>query len=215
MQLTDIKTLLSQSLDEELLTEKQKSVLQASLKLFADKGFDKTTTSDIAKLAGVAEGTVYKHFHNKQNILNSILTPFIKGVIPRAANEFSDELNSNEFDNLNGFLSYIVRDRLTFAVENQFIAKIFIQELFQKPDLNRELVKIIKERLITNIDPIISKFKRNNELIDIDANKFLQYIFSILIGYIIPVILTNNYQKIDIDKISSEAVSFLMNGMQP
>lgn len=214
MQLTDIKTLLSQSLDEESLTEKQKSVLQASLKLFAEKGFNETTTSDIAKLAGVAEGTVYKHFNNKKNILNSILTPFIKGVIPRAANEFSEELKSNEFDNLHDFLSYIVRDRLTFAVENQFIAKIFIQELFQKPDLNRELVKIIKERLITNIEPIISKFKRNNELINIDANKFLQYIFSILIGYIIPVILTNNYQKIDINKISNEAVSFLMNGMQ-
>ncbi len=215
MQLTDIKTLLSQSLDEELLTDKQKSVLQSSLKLFADKGFDKTTTSDIAKLAGVAEGTVYKHFNNKQNILNSILKPFIKGVIPKAANEFSEELNNNRFDNLNDFLSYIVRDRLTFAVENRFIAKIFIQELFQKPDLNRELVKIIKERLITNIDPIISNFKRNNELIDIDANKFLQYIFSILIGYIIPVILNNEYKKVNIDKISNEAVSFLMNGMHP
>lgn len=215
MQLTNIKTLLSQSLDEEALTEKQKSVLQASLKLFAEKGFNDTKTSDIAILAGVAEGTVYKHFKTKENILNSILSPFIKGVIPRAANEFIAELKSKSFVTLRDLLEYIIKDRLTFAEENQFIAKIFIQELFQKPEVSKQLMSIIKQRILVSMNPILNDLKNRNELINISTMKFFQYLFSIVVGYIIPVILTNNYQNIDIDNITNESVDFLIHGMKP
>ncbi|TPR41686.1 TetR/AcrR family transcriptional regulator [Apilactobacillus micheneri] len=215
MQLTNIKTLLSQSLDEEALTEKQKSVLQASLKLFAEKGFNDTKTSDIAILAGVAEGTVYKHFKTKENILNSILSPFIKGVIPRAANEFIAELKSKSFVTLRDLLEYIIKDRLTFAEENQFIAKIFIQELFQKPEVSKQLMSVIKQRILVSMNPILNDLKNRNELINISTMKFFQYLFSIVVGYIIPVILTNNYQNIDIDNITNESVDFLIHGMKP
>ncbi|WP_414530647.1 TetR/AcrR family transcriptional regulator [Nodularia chucula] len=37
-------------------------ILQAAQKLFASKGFDGTTTRDLAQAAGVAEGTLFRHF---------------------------------------------------------------------------------------------------------------------------------------------------------
>jgi len=37
-------------------------ILQAAQKLFASQGFDGTTTRDLAKLAGIAEGTMFRHF---------------------------------------------------------------------------------------------------------------------------------------------------------
>lgn len=45
-----------QLLDEEKMTEKQKKIVQASIEVFAEKGYAGSSTSEIAKKAGVAEG---------------------------------------------------------------------------------------------------------------------------------------------------------------
>lgn len=41
-------------------------ILQAAQRLFAAKGFEGTTTRDLAQIAGVAEGTLFRHFANKK-----------------------------------------------------------------------------------------------------------------------------------------------------
>ncbi len=56
---------------------KKKAILMAATKLFAQKGFTSTTTSEIAKKAGVAEGTIFHHYKNKDNILITILKQVI------------------------------------------------------------------------------------------------------------------------------------------
>ncbi|BBO86874.1 TetR/AcrR family transcriptional regulator [Desulfosarcina ovata] len=47
-------------------------VRDAAKAVFAEKGFNKSTTLEIANRAGVAEGTIYEHFKNKQDLLFSI-----------------------------------------------------------------------------------------------------------------------------------------------
>eukprot|EP01022_Parablepharisma_sp_SALTPOND_P016355 TRINITY_DN2383_c0_g7_i1.p1 TRINITY_DN2383_c0_g7~~TRINITY_DN2383_c0_g7_i1.p1 ORF type:complete len:918 (+),score=193.26 TRINITY_DN2383_c0_g7_i1:7045-9798(+) len=48
---------------------KVEAILDAATSLFAKKGFDQTTVSEIAGLAGVANGTVIYHFKSKENLL--------------------------------------------------------------------------------------------------------------------------------------------------
>ncbi len=47
---------------------KKKEIVQASLGVFAKKGFKDTIMSDIAKSAGIGKGTIYEYFPNKQAI---------------------------------------------------------------------------------------------------------------------------------------------------
>jgi AcrR family transcriptional regulator len=49
-------------------------ILQAAQRLFASQGFDGTTTRDLAQAAGVAEGTLFRHFPNKKAILVEVAT---------------------------------------------------------------------------------------------------------------------------------------------
>ncbi|PLZ54327.1 TetR/AcrR family transcriptional regulator, partial [Fischerella thermalis] len=49
-------------------------ILQAARRLFASQGFDGTTTRDLAQAAGVAEGTLFRHFPNKKAILVEVAT---------------------------------------------------------------------------------------------------------------------------------------------
>ncbi|TPR39182.1 TetR/AcrR family transcriptional regulator [Apilactobacillus micheneri] len=215
MQHKDLNVLFNKSFEEEALTKKQRAVLQASLKLFADKGYDATTTSDIATLAGVAEGTVYKHFKTKENILNSLLIPFIREVVPKISNEFLESIEAGSFDQLSSLLKYMISNRLKFAMDNNFVAKIFVKELLEKPILINELKKKIEENLVYRFKPIINKLKNNNELIDISTEKFFQYLLSTLMGYVFPIIFINKGKKINIGEVTNDAVNFLMNGLHP
>lgn len=45
---------------------------RAALELFTTRGYHPTTTPLIAKKAGVAEGTIYRHFSTKQHLLNEV-----------------------------------------------------------------------------------------------------------------------------------------------
>ncbi len=60
---------LNHSTSSELETQ----ILQAARRLFAHQGYDSTTTRDLAKAAGVAEGTLFRHFANKKTILIAIV----------------------------------------------------------------------------------------------------------------------------------------------
>lgn len=55
------------------MTEKQKNIINAALELFAKEGFNSTSTSKVAKKAGVSEGLIFRHFKNKDGLLDAIL----------------------------------------------------------------------------------------------------------------------------------------------
>ena len=47
-------------------------LVRAALELFTARGYDASTTAEIARKAGVAEGTIYRHFESKQHLLNEL-----------------------------------------------------------------------------------------------------------------------------------------------
>jgi len=48
--------------------ETKQRLMRAALKLFVRKGINETTTREIALGAGVAEGTIYRHFESKEEL---------------------------------------------------------------------------------------------------------------------------------------------------
>lgn len=55
------------------MTEKQERILSCALQLFAEQGYAATSTSKVAKEAGVSEGLIFRHFGNKEGLLNAIM----------------------------------------------------------------------------------------------------------------------------------------------
>jgi TetR/AcrR family transcriptional regulator, fatty acid metabolism regulator protein len=53
-------------------TDKHDLILEAAIDVFAAKGFHHARISDIARKAGVADGTIYLYFRNKDDVLLSI-----------------------------------------------------------------------------------------------------------------------------------------------
>ncbi len=66
-----------------VVADKREAILKAATKVFAGKGYFNSKVADIAKQAGIADGTVYLYFNSKEEILHSIFD--------RAMAEFIEE----------------------------------------------------------------------------------------------------------------------------
>jgi TetR/AcrR family fatty acid metabolism transcriptional regulator len=71
--------------------DKRDRILSAAVKVFAKKGFYATRVSEVAKAAGVADGTIYLYFKSKDELLVSLfedrvekLLAFLRAELPKA-----------------------------------------------------------------------------------------------------------------------------------
>jgi len=66
---------------------RKEAILKAAIQLFAERGFHVTATSEVAKRAGVAEGTIFHHFKTKEGILRYIfdemMDVYVEGIKTR------------------------------------------------------------------------------------------------------------------------------------
>ncbi|MCD8390931.1 MAG: TetR/AcrR family transcriptional regulator [Firmicutes bacterium] len=53
--------------------ERRNEILDIAENLFNEKGYNKTTVDDILKESGIAKGTLYYHFKNKEDILSAMI----------------------------------------------------------------------------------------------------------------------------------------------
>lgn len=60
-------------LQSYLVGARRNQILDAATKVFAEKGFHRATIRDIARAAGVADGTIYNYFENKTALLLGLL----------------------------------------------------------------------------------------------------------------------------------------------
>lgn len=214
MTTNNLESLFEQSLAASDLSIKQQAVLSASLSLFADKGFDRTSTSDIAAAAGVSEGTVYKHFKTKAQILDAVLTPFIDQVIPKAATEFISHAQENSALDFPTFIRYFLRDRLTFADQNRREGKVFFREVLARQEMREDLSKEFATLLAGPLLQLIQHYQANGELVNWSPTIILRYIVGTLINYLMTNIVLNDL-PLDVDQITATASEFLIKGLSP
>lgn len=103
-----------------LVNNKEEKIINSALILFADRGFHGTNVPDIAKMANVGTGTIYRYFKNKEDLVNTVfqlnmkrLTNSILSGFPQASSTYDKYL-------------HIMKSLIQFAKENKR-AFIFIE----------------------------------------------------------------------------------------
>jgi AcrR family transcriptional regulator len=79
-------------------------IFEAAIDLFAQKGYDSVSIRDIAKVVGIKESSIYKHYTNKEEILQKIIKyPLTKIYSFAQRDDTTEQLIAKE--GVNGFLN--------------------------------------------------------------------------------------------------------------
>jgi TetR/AcrR family fatty acid metabolism transcriptional regulator len=129
--------------------EKFTAILRAAIQVFARSGFFNSKVADVARAAGVADGTVYLYFRNKDDLLSSIFNEAMDEFISRARSELAGIDNPREKLHRFAQLHFeaLERDRdgaIVFQIELRHTTKFM--ELFSTTKL-AEYLQIIREIL--------------------------------------------------------------------
>ena len=130
---------------------KYHQILEAAVKVFARQGFHQSTVAQIAKEAGVADGTIYLYFKNKNDILVQFFSYRAKQVFVsfREAVDGS-ETSADKLRNLvRRHLAEFQRDRdgaVVYQVETHQNSRLAEAQIREMSKLYRDLISEIIEQ---------------------------------------------------------------------
>ena len=76
--------------------DKREAILRAAISVFAHNGYFNSKVADIAREAGVADGTVYLYFKSKEDILHSIFDRSVEDALDAARNQIKEVADPRE-----------------------------------------------------------------------------------------------------------------------
>lgn len=181
--------------------EKQKRILNAALKEFAENGYDKASTNRIVKDAGIGKGMLFYYFKNKKELCHYL----IDYTIDMMANKYVNLFQTKEPDFFER-ITRIAQAEFVFNMENPYVG-YFLTTLVGSDDLElsadakerfEELQQFVFPMLYADIDH--SLFRE-----DVDVEKTLQLIQWSLEGFNNE--LTNQFKKEEMDFSSLDLAS--------
>ena len=101
--------------------DRRKQILDAAMTVFVEKGFNGSTTVEIAKAANVSEATLFRYFSSKQEI-------FLEGIEPILFKTLEGSINTSIELSPEAKLEYILYERISLISNNYRIVKLILSE---------------------------------------------------------------------------------------
>lgn len=140
------KTKQLESRKKKTTEERRQDILEAALMVFTRKGYNGSTTAEIARVAGVAEGTIFRHFPTKRDLLVAVLKPkFLNGIID--LDKEHKEATPVEF------FRCFLKNRLELIRENEGLFRFMFAEAQYHSEVREALFKGILEQGIGIVKP--------------------------------------------------------------
>jgi AcrR family transcriptional regulator len=197
------------------MNEKEIKILEAAIEIFAEKGFVSTSTNEIAKKANVAEGTIFRYFKTKKDLLKSIIKPtLVKTIAPFEMDRFSKAVFHTEYETFEDFLNALIKNRMDFAKKNTAVIKIIIQEIPFQDEMQEELKKLFKEKMYPRVATVLQSFIDKNQIKDMPIPTILRLIISSVIGLVISSIVFENTTLWDEEQETKRTIQFIKSGLQ-
>ncbi|HYG57571.1 MAG TPA: helix-turn-helix domain-containing protein, partial [Symbiobacteriaceae bacterium] len=118
----------------------QERIVSAARRLFGEYGFHGTTTAEIARAAGIAEGTIYRHFKDKKELFIACVEPVIREAVRRETAVVSG-------DTPREILRNRIIERVRVVRENLTVFNI----LFTEGPYHPEIASILINQVMANI----------------------------------------------------------------
>lgn len=200
---------------EKAIQTKDK-IFNAAVKVFSQKGFSASTTNEIAKEAGVAEGSIFRYYKTKKDILRGVMLDYVEKFEEILdLNSIEILINENKGKSIEHILKALILNRFSIFKKYGPMLKVVNYEIQFHDDIKRIYYEKImkKENLIAKL--IAEEIKDNEKYNDVDANVIFKIFHSMLLGSFISIQCENKeYSIVDVEKEANLLIDVFLNGIR-
>lgn len=185
-------------------------IINASVKLFAEKGFAATTLDEIAVAAEFGKGTIYNYFSSKEEIYSAIVDEVSKNLSYLIKETSKSSSSAMEF-----LVSY-TKKIFKYCLKNREAFVLFVREIVEfttdvfaiHKDKIMKRHKSSRKILIDNINRGIKK----GEFIKSDAEKIANIFQHLIFPYIL-FLIESPSKELNVDEETDLILGVLFNGI--
>jgi TetR/AcrR family fatty acid metabolism transcriptional regulator len=190
--------------------EKRIRILDAALKIFASRGFYNAKVSEVAKEAGVADGTIYLYFESKDALLIALFEDRMQRIIARA----TDEIAHSEGTVLDKIRQAIAL-HLSLVLDDPDLAEFITVELRQSGKFVKEYDNPkFTEYLRIFRDLILAGQEQGLIRRTVDARLVVRAIFGALDELLLTLRLTHRNRSVDLNATVDGLCDIFFDGIR-
>ena len=194
---------------QELVTAaRRKQILDAATQVFAEKGFHRATIKDIARVAGIADGTMYTYFASKTEVLLGILHRLNEST------EREQQLMPESEQDLRSFFTAYLRQRMSLLWPNAEVFQAVLPEML----VNEELRALYYEQILVPTFTVGEHYFQaqtgTEQVRSIDAPLTIRAIAGMLLGLLTLQLLGDEVIAERWKELPEVLTSLLFDGLQ-
>ena len=188
--------------------DKRERITEAAIAVFAEKGYRSSRVSDVAQAAGVADGTIYLYFKNKEDLLLSIFEEKMEMLLSMLNSKLADiECPLNK-------IREYVNSHFELLRTHPELAQVFQVELRQSHKFLREYRPEPLWAYLNVFSDIVAEAQASG-LIREDVDPFISKwaFFGALDELSIQWVLSRNRDRFDLDVAAKQVVETFFRGV--
>jgi TetR/AcrR family transcriptional regulator, cholesterol catabolism regulator len=142
-------------------TEKRVLIREAAARLFAEKGFEKTTTREISGYAGISNAALYYYFDSKEEILYQILDETMSTGL-----QLISEIAESQMD-IKAKLACILRTHAASAVDFHKM-KLLVHDLKYLDSVHLDLIRGRQRKYVNELISVLQEVRRKGMMRPLD-----------------------------------------------
>jgi TetR/AcrR family transcriptional regulator, fatty acid metabolism regulator protein len=146
------------AISAERMQDRYDTILDAAQRVFAEKGFEGASIADIARVAGISDGLVYRYFRNKRDLLYGVLQKFYERIMIDLENEVFTQ------DRFRARLEVLIKRHIEVFVADTDLCRLFIAEVRVASDYEGSAIQELNRRYTSVLIRIVKEAVRTGEV---------------------------------------------------
>lgn len=159
--------------------DRRDDILQASLHLFAERGFHGTSIRDIAREADLTEGLIYHYFSSKRDLFRAIIEEYSFLPLLRTLPDLAQQLD------LRGLLIVLARGFFDVLKQNTEVTRVLLQEVQVFPEEKEAFFADAVNESITALADILEDRMSKKRSTEVDPRVSARIFFNSLLAFFV------------------------------
>ena len=194
---------------ERRIAARKAQILDAAATVFAEKGFHRATTKEIATTASVSEGTIYNYFDSKADLLIGIITRLAE--LEHLDEELADALQSDVRD----FFTTVFRQRMGLVQHKDKTIQAIMPEVLVNPALRERFYQQFARPTTALLEQYIQARIELGHIRPLNVPLAVRAVQGMFVGLVILRILGDEQLLSGWDELPEVLATLIFDGLSP